>query len=137
MNGEIGKKAVTQRTTAYRGFRDLTVYQAAYELAKEIHERTKQFPPAERYSLTDQIRRSSRSVVAHVAEAWKHRLYPSWFRSKLVDASGEAAETEVWLDFSRDWGYLDKSVHADLIDRCDQVERMLYTMTQHPERFCR
>lgn len=86
----------------YNGYRDLKVFHAAYKLAMEIFEITKAFPVEERYSLVDQIRRSSRSVPANLAEAWKKRLYPKMFISKIIDAAGEAGETEVWLDVSKD-----------------------------------
>jgi len=93
----------------YRGYRDLIVYKEAYQLALEIHEVTKGYPKEERYSLIDQIRRSSRSVPANLAEAWKKRRYEKAFVSKLIDCAGEAGETEVWLDFSRDFGYIERS----------------------------
>jgi len=80
---------------AYRGYRDLKVYQLSYKLALEIHEITKLFPKEEKYSLTDQIRRSSRSVPTNIAEAWKKRRYQKMFVAKIVDAAGEAGETEV------------------------------------------
>jgi four helix bundle protein len=86
----------------YKGYRDLKVYQLAYKLAMEIFEISKTFPREEKYSLTDQIRRSSRSVPANVAEAWKKRRYPKMFISKIIDAAGEAGEIEVWLHFSLD-----------------------------------
>jgi four helix bundle protein len=79
-------------------FRDLNVYQKAFKLQKDIFELTKEFPAEERYSLTDQIRRSSRSIGANIAEAWQKRLYPAHFVSKLTDADGEQAETQHWLD---------------------------------------
>lgn len=89
----------------YRGFRDLKVYQLAYALAMEIFIETKKFPVEERYSLTDQIRRASRSIPTNLAEAWKKRRYERLFISKMTDCLGEAAEVEVWLDFARDCGY--------------------------------
>lgn len=82
----------------YRGFRDLKVYQKSYKAALEIFAISKTFPREEQYSLTDQIRRSSRSVPANIAEAWKKRRYSKLFVSKLIESSGEASETEVWLD---------------------------------------
>lgn len=84
----------------YRGYRDLKVYQLAYKLAMEIFEVTKQFPIEERFSLTDQIRRSSRSVATNIAEARKKRRYEKAFISKLIDSYGEEGETEIWLDMS-------------------------------------
>ena len=96
----------------YRGFRDLKVYQLSYRLAVEIYEESKAFPKEERYSLTDQIRRSSRAVPANIAEAWSKRRYPKHFISKLTDSDGEAAETTVWLDFALDHGYVLKERHT-------------------------
>jgi four helix bundle protein len=93
----------------YRGYRDLNVYSVAYQVALEIHEVTKRYPKEEKYSLIDQIRRSSRSVPANLAEAWKKRRYEKAFISKLIDCAGEAGETEVWLDFSRDFGYIEEA----------------------------
>jgi four helix bundle protein len=121
----------------YRGYRDLKVYQLSYALALEIHEITKRYPKEEKYSLTDQIRRSSRSVPANLAEGWKKRKYQKMFVSKLIDAAGEAGETEVWLDFSKDFGYIDSDKYDDLIKRYDEVNRMLYGMIDKPEKFCR
>ena len=120
----------------YRGYRDLRVYQLAYALAMEIFQETKAFPPEEKYSLTDQIRRSSRSIPTNLAEAWKKRNYEKAFVSKLVDCSSEAAETEVWLDFSRDCGYLKKDRCEYFAGKYDEVARMLYSMIEQPEKFC-
>ena len=89
----------------YKGFRDLIVYQKAYKLALEIFKITKSFPKEEKYSLTDQIRRSSRSVPANISEAWAKRRYVKAFVNKLSDCLGEASETEVWLDMSYDLEY--------------------------------
>jgi len=121
---------------AYRGYRDLTVFQMAYELALKIHQVTKSFPIEEKYSLVDQIRRSSRSVPANLAEAWKKRRYKKAFINKLVDCSGEAGETEVWLDLSKDLGYLEKSTHRELTEKYDEVGRMLAGMMDKADKFC-
>ena len=120
----------------YRGYRDLKVYQLAYKLAMEIFEITKYFPKEERYSLTDQIRRSSRSVPGNIAEAWKKRTYPKMFVSKIIDAAGEAGETEVWLDISKDAEYLSTGKYKELSVGYDEVNRMLYGMVEKPEKFC-
>ena len=120
----------------YRGYKDLKVYQLAYKLAMEIFEITKSFPKEERYSLTDQIRRSSRSVAANIAEAWKKRVYPKMFVSKIIDAAGEAGETEVWLDIAKDAEYLSIGKHKELSEGYDEVNRMLYGMFEKPEKFC-
>ena len=120
----------------YRGYRDLKVYQLAYGLALKIQEITKTFPKEEKYSLVDQIRRSSRSVPTNLAEAWKKRRYEKAFISKLIDCAGEAGETEVWLDFSKDFGYLNENKYSELIDKYDEVNRMLYGMMEKSEKFC-
>src|SRR4030065_1848181 len=91
-------------------FKDLRVYQLAFESATLIFEVSKNWPKEERYSLTDQIRRSSRSVCSNIAEAWRKRLYVASFVSKLSDADAEAAETQVWLDLARACGYIDEAV---------------------------
>jgi len=88
----------------HRGYRDLKVYKLAYRLAMDIFKISKSFPQEERYSLTDQTRKSSRSVAANIAEAWKRRRYPKMFTNKTIDSASEAGETEVWLDFSKDCG---------------------------------
>ena len=120
----------------YRGFRDLKVYQLAYKLAMEIFEETKKFPVEEKYSLTDQMRRSSRSVAANMAETWKKRKYVKSFVSKLIDSYGEEGETEVWLDMAFDAGYLTKERHQYFRNGYDEVSKMLHSMINHPEKFC-
>jgi four helix bundle protein len=119
----------------YRGYKDLKVYQLSYRLAIDIFEITKGFPKEEKYSLTDQIRRSSRSVPTNISEAWKKRIYPKMFVSKIVDAAGEAGETEVWLDFAKDTGYLLEEKYNELASGYDEVNRMLYAMVEKPDRF--
>ena len=119
----------------YRGYKDLKVFQLSYKLALEIFQATKSFPSEEKFSLTDQIRRSSRSITANIAEAWKKRIYPKMFVSKIVDAAGEAGETEVWLDISKDSGYLSIEKYEDLISAYDEVNRMLFGMVEKPEKF--
>ena len=119
----------------YNGYRDLKVFQFSYKLAMDIFEITKTFPKEERFSLTDQIRRSSRSIPANIAEAWKKRLYPKMFVSKIVDAAGEAGETEVWLGVSKDAGYLPKGKYEELISGYDEINRMLYGMIEKQEKF--
>jgi len=120
----------------YGSFRDLKVYQIAYRLAMELFEETKNVPVEEKYSLTDQIRRSTRSVAANIAEAWKKRRYKKAFVSKLIESSGEAGETEVWLDVSLDAGYLSKEKHQYFIERYEEVSRMLFGIVDKPEKFC-
>lgn len=120
----------------YNGYRDLKVYQLSYKLAMEIFEITKSFPKEEKYSLVDQIRRSSRSIPANIAEAWKKRKYPKMFVSKLHDAAGEAGETEVWLDFAKDSGYLALNKYKKLFSEYDEVNKMLYGMVAKHDKFC-
>lgn len=121
----------------YGGYRDLKVYQKAYQLAIDIHDVSKGFPKEEKYALIDQIRRSSRSVAANLAEAWKKRRYKKAFISKLIDCAGEAGETEVWLDFSKDFGYLNQKKHDSLLESYDQVNRMLFGMIDKADKFTR
>lgn len=121
----------------YRGYRDLKVYRLSYQLTLEIFEVTKTFPNDERCSLTDQIRRSTRSIPANIAEGWKKRKYGKMFVSKMIDAAGEAGETEVWLDFSKDCDYLNRNKHQELINSYDEVNRMLYGMIDKPDKFCK
>jgi four helix bundle protein len=120
----------------YRGYKDLKVYQLAYKLAMEIFNITKTFPGEEKFSLTDQIRRSSRSIPANISEAWEKRSYQKMFVSKIVDAAGETGETEVWLDIAKDTGYISVEEHKELADGYDEVNRMLYGMAEKPEKFC-
>ena len=117
------------------GHRDLKVYQLPYRLAIEIFQESKVFPGEERYSLTDQIRRSSRSVAANIAEGFRKRRYPNMFISKLADADGEATETQVWLDFARDCGYLPQDRHTELTASYEEVGRMLGAMMRMPDQF--
>jgi len=120
----------------YRGYRDLKVFQLSYRLAMEIFETTKSFPKEEKYSLTDQIRRSSRSIPTNIAEAWKKRLYEKMFISKIIDATGEAGETEVWLEMSKDAGYITKEKYDDLVFGYDEINRKLNGMIEKPEKSC-
>ena len=121
----------------YKGYRDLKVYQLAYRLATEIFNETKRFPSDEKYSLTDQIRRPSRSIPANIAEAWKKRIYSKMFVSKLIDCAGEAGETEVWLEIAKDAGYLVIDKYNYFIAAYDEVNRMLYSMIDKPDKFCK
>jgi four helix bundle protein len=119
-----------------RGFKDLKVFELAYQLAMRFFQESKRFPSEERYSLTDQGRRSSRSVTGNIAEAYRKRLYPNAFVSKLADADGECAETQVWIDYSRDCGYMSADVATQLTAGYEEVGRMLGGMIAHPEKFC-
>ena len=118
-----------------RNFKETKVYQLAFELAMEIFELTKKFPKEETYSLTDQIRRSSRSVCANIAEAYRKRLYPAHFISKTSDADTENSETEVWLDFSLSCRYITTEKHAQLIEKNQQIGHLLYHMIHNPDKY--
>jgi len=115
--------------------RELKVFQLSFEVGMEIFRITKSFPKEELYSLTDQIRRSSRSVSGNLAEAFRKRRYPKAFVSKLSDSEGEAAETQVWLDYALECGYLDKETHAVLNDKYDHIIAMLVNMSIKPENW--
>ncbi len=114
---------------------DLIVYQMAFKAANDIFELSKNFPKEEKYSLTDQIRRSSRSVCANLAEAFRKRKYPKMFIAKLKDSEGEAAETQVWLDFSYNHGYINKIDHHRLILDYDNIIGKLVVMANQPEKW--
>ncbi len=116
-------------------YRDLIVYQKAYKLAMDIFESTKKFPPEEKFSLIDQIRRSSRSVCANLVEAYRRRKYKAHFLSKLTDSETENAETQVWIDFSKDCKYLSPEQYKDFTFRNDEVGKMLWHMIQNPDKF--
>jgi four helix bundle protein len=109
---------------------DLDLYKKAFEGAMRIFELTKSFPKEETYSLTDQIRRSSRSVCANIAEAWRKRRYEAAFVSKLNDSESEAAETQTWLEFAVKCGYLDKEIGRSLFIEYDEIISMLVSMMQ-------
>jgi four helix bundle protein len=121
----------------YHGFRDLIVYRLAYQLALEIQKITLEFPKEEKYSLTDQIRRSSRSVAVNISEAWYHRKYPKSFVSKLIDCAGESGETGVWLYFACDFKYIEIETRDNLKMKYNEVDKMLNSMISNPDKFCR
>ena len=118
-----------------RSAKELEVYRKAYELAMLIFRVSQRFPPEERYALTGQIRRSSRSVSLNLREAWSKRRYPAHFVSKLTDCDGENGETDTSLDFAKDCGYLAADEHTDLTTRCAEVGRMLGSMIRNPTPF--
>ena len=102
-----------------------------------IFEITLSFPKEEKYSLTDQIRRSSRSITSNIAEAWAKRNYPKSFVSKLSDSLGEEYETENWLDYSKDCKYIDIETHTKLMLGYDEVRKMLISIINNPDKFCK
>jgi four helix bundle protein len=119
-----------------RSYRELNVYQAAFEAAMRIFELSKRFPAAEKYSMVDQIRRSSRSVCANIAEAWRKRRYEAHFVSKLSDAECEAEETRVWLEFALRCQYLDKDQFEELDHIYDNIIGRLVRMLSEPKQWC-
>jgi four helix bundle protein len=116
-------------------YKELRLYQKAMAAAMRIFELTKHFPIEERYSLTDQIRRASRSVCSNIGEAWRKRRYPAHFVSKLSDSEGEAEETRVWLEFSWRCGYMSKSEASDLDTEYDQIIGQLVRMIDRPDQW--
>jgi four helix bundle protein len=119
-----------------RSFRDLIVHQKARAVTKRIFEATKKFPREEMYSLTDQVRRSSRSVGAQIAEAWAKRRYEKHFVSKLTDADGEQQETQHWIDTAADCGYLTADDVGSLNRELAEIGRMLNSMVEKAASFC-
>jgi four helix bundle protein len=119
-----------------QSFRDLIVYQKSRQLQREILKITKLFPREEMFSLTDQIRRSSRSIGANIAEAWAKRRYEKHFISKLTDSDGEQMETQHWLETALDCGYIDQKTCSALIDKCLEIGRMLNGMMDKADMFC-
>ena len=116
-------------------FKQLLAYEKGFELAMKIFQVTKVFPKEETYSLTDQIRRSSRSVCANIAEAYRKRLYPKYFISKLSDADCENSETQVWLDFALACGYLDNGKFSEFKERSKEIGKLLQYMINNPSKF--
>jgi four helix bundle protein len=115
--------------------KELEVYKKAYQLAMEIFILSKSFPPEERYALTSQIRRSSRSISMNLREAWAKRRYEAHFMSKLTDCDGENSETDTSLDFARDCRYISEADHQKLTSLCESIGRMLGAMLKNPKPF--
>jgi four helix bundle protein len=118
-----------------RSHSELETYQIAFKASMEIYELSKVFPKDEKYSLTDQIRRSSRSVSANLAEAFRKRKYPKSFVAKLSDSEGEAAETQVWLEYALECKYIEKESFETLFVKYDQILGKLVNMSLHPEKW--
>jgi len=118
-------------------FRELIVYQKAYSLAMEIFSVTGTFPKEEKYSLVDQIRRSSRSITSNISESWARKSYIKSFVNKLTDSPGEEYETETWLDYSKDCNYITSEKHQELMNGYDEVRKMLISIINNPEKWCR
>ncbi len=121
----------------YNGYKDLIVYQKAFELSIKFYELTLNFHVEEKYSLTDQIRRASRSVGANIAEAWPKRIYPKSFVAKLVDSQAESVEVNHWLDLSLEHSYINKEQYSELFALNIEIQKMLDIMIRKPEKFTR
>src|SRR3989338_8470004 len=118
-----------------RNFKETAVYKKAFVLAMEIFEASKLFPKDEKYSLTDQVRRSSRSVCANLAEAYRKRQYPAHFVLKISDCDAENSETGVWVDFSLAYKYINETIYKDLISKNEEVGKLLNHMLNNPEKY--
>src|SRR5437763_17205290 len=118
-----------------RSAKDLDVYRKAYELPMLIFRMSRRFPAEEKYAITGQVRRSSRSVCMCLREAWAKRRYPAHFVSKLTDCDGENSETDTSLDFAKDCGYISPQEHAELTGACAEVGKMLGSLIQNPDPF--
>ncbi|WP_432671847.1 four helix bundle protein [Flavobacterium sp. SM2513] len=116
-------------------YNDLLGYKKSFAVAMLIFEVSKEFPVEEKYSLTDQMRRTSRSVSATIAEAYKKRIYPRNFLNALIDAEAENAETQVWLDFALECGYLKESKHSELSEMNDELAKLICYMRENPEKY--
>lgn len=116
-------------------YKNLLAYKKSFTLAMFIFEESKGFPKEEKYSLTDQIRRSSRSVTVTITEAYRKRIYPKNFKSKLTDAEAENSETQVWLDFSLACNYLEELKYNELTSLNNEVGKLIYYMMNNPDKF--
>jgi four helix bundle protein len=128
---------MSEQTLPYaRSFRELIVYQRQRELARRVFEVSKAFPREEAYSLTDQVRRASRSIGAQISEAWAKRDYERHFVNKLTDADAEQNETQHWIETSLDCAYLRAEQASELLSLCHEIGRMLRSMKDHSANFC-
>jgi four helix bundle protein len=116
-------------------FKELIVYAKAFDLAMEIFNLSRSFPDDERYGLTSQMRRSSRSVCSNIAEGYRKRRYPAHFTSKITDADMENTETQVWLEFAIKCGYIDSKTNSELAKKADEIGRLLNYMLKNPSKF--
>lgn len=119
-----------------RHYKELRVYGGCVELRRAVFDLSRGWPKEERYALTDQVRRSSRSIGSNIAEAWAKRRYDRHFVSKLTDSLGEAEETVVWLDVAEECGYLDAVLHQELVELCNRICGGLIRMMHVPEKWC-
>jgi len=128
----MGEKGERSKVSGIQSQEELDVYKLAFEAAMRLFEVSKSFPREETYALTDQIRRSSRSVCSNIAEAWRKRRYQAAFVSKLNDSEAEAAETQTWLRFAMECGYLSKELGQDLYQTYDYIIGKLVNMISNP-----
>jgi four helix bundle protein len=126
-----------RETKRISSVRELEVYRLAFDTAMEIFEISKTFPVEEKYSLTDQIRRSSRSVCTNLSEAWRKRRYKAVFINKISDAAQEAAETQTWLEFALKCSYISEDIFKGLDERYEHIYAMLNTMDRKADAFCK
>jgi four helix bundle protein len=131
--GQVGEM---ERKKDLKHFRDLEVYQIAFQAAMRIYEITKTFPTDEKYSLTDQIRRSSRSVCSNLAEGWRKRKYKAVFVNKITDSMQEASETQSWLEFSLACKYINIVIFTELDNEYEKIIAMLNSMEMNADKFC-
>ena len=120
-----------------KSFRDLEVYKLAREVSKEIYLASKSYPVEEKYSLTDQIRRSSRSIGAQIAESWGKRKYELHFISKLTDADSEQLETQHWIEISHECNYINPDISKNLLQKCESIGKMIQSMIDKSSMFCK
>ena len=120
---------------AARNFKETRLYKLAFEQAMDIYETSKAFPIEEKYSLTDQVRRSSRSVCTNLAEAYRKKCYPKHFVSKATDSDGENSETNVWIDFSLACQYLNEEKHRSMISRNEEIGKLLNHLINNPDKY--
>ena len=126
-----------RRKKRINSVRDLEVYKLAFDSAMEIYEISKGFPAEEKYSLTDQVRRASRSICANLAEGWRKRRYKAVFVNKISDSSQEAAETQTWLEFVLACKYIDKKAFDKFHEKYEHIFAMLITMERKADTFCK
>ena len=136
MSVSYGSSPEKSRLPHAASFRDLVVYQKTRQLQGDVFEISMNFPSEEKFALTDQIRRSSRSVGAQIAEAWAKRRYEKHFVSRLTDSLGETFETEHWLETAGEAGYLSEAKTEELLGLCKEVGKMLSSMIEKADRFC-
>jgi len=132
MKDEKGRMKMTKRINSVR---ELNVYRLSFDTAMEIFELSKGFPPEEKYSLTDQVRRSSRSVCTNLSEAWRKRRYKAVFINKLTDAEQEAAETQTWLEFGLACKYIGQGIFEKLDQRYEHIFAQIITMERKADSF--